>query len=108
MTKTEVLTEADMACYTTKDLGRNRVHIYSPNDKDLMNRHNEMQWITQITNALNDNQLFLFAQKIIPLNKQNRTEHIELLVRHIDKDGVLRTPVAFFARNRAVWYGAHI
>lgn len=95
MTKTEVLTKADMACYAAKDLGRNRVHLYTPNDKDLMHRRDEMQWLSQISNALDDNRLFLFGQRVIPLNKNSKTHHIEVLVRHIDSGSILRTPGAF-------------
>lgn len=34
----EVLANADMACYTAKEAGRNRVHIYRPEDQKLKKR----------------------------------------------------------------------
>ncbi len=95
ITKTDVLTFADIACYAAKDMGRNRIHVYLTEDRELQHRRSEMQWITQISNALNENRLFLFAQKVIPLKNNINAEHIELLVRHIDNDGTLRTPGAF-------------
>ena len=50
----EVLSAADVACYTAKDLGRNRVHVYLDGDSELLRRHNEMRWVSRIKQALED------------------------------------------------------
>ncbi|MDP2708119.1 MAG: diguanylate cyclase, partial [Burkholderiales bacterium] len=42
---TEVLSAADSACYIAKDLGRNRLHIYQPDDRAFTQRRGEMQWV---------------------------------------------------------------
>ncbi|HYM48477.1 MAG TPA: diguanylate cyclase, partial [Burkholderiaceae bacterium] len=42
---TDVLAAADSACYVAKDEGRNRIHVYQPDDTLLAQRHGEMQWV---------------------------------------------------------------
>jgi diguanylate cyclase (GGDEF)-like protein len=39
----EVMRTADAACYTAKDKGRNRVHVYQPDDGELSRRQGESQ-----------------------------------------------------------------
>jgi len=49
---TDVLSAADSACYAAKDQGRNRVHIFEPNDLALVHQRGEMQWLQRIRQAL--------------------------------------------------------
>ena len=96
-TTTDLLRRADTACYTAKDKGRNRIHIYHPDDVELAKRHGEMQWISRINEALTENRLQLWAQPIITLGDDTigKGEHFELLVRMQDTDGNVITPDAF-------------
>jgi diguanylate cyclase (GGDEF)-like protein len=41
-TLASVFRAADDACYAAKDQGRNRVHLYQPDDHELAQRHGEM------------------------------------------------------------------
>jgi len=50
--------QADMACFTAKEAGRNRTHIYREDDKALVQHHGEMNWVVRINNAL-EQDLFL-------------------------------------------------
>lgn len=76
----ELLKNADAACYMAKDRGRNRIHVYHGEDIDLSQRHGEMQWATQVQRALDDDRLSLYAQSIRTLETAS-DEHYELLVR---------------------------
>ncbi len=92
----EVLSAADMACYAAKDSGRNRAHVYSADDEDLARRHGEMQWVSRINSALDEDRFRLWAQPIVRLNGKgdNRTKN-ELLVRLLDEKEKLVMPGAF-------------
>lgn len=91
---TELLKEADAACYMAKDLGRNRIHIYHPEDVEIAHRHGEMQWVSKLNQALEEDRFCLYAQTIEPLNGSNQ-KHYELLIRMIDEKGEIIPPGAF-------------
>ncbi|MBT9612972.1 MAG: EAL domain-containing protein [Burkholderiales bacterium] len=87
---------ADAACYTAKDRGRNRVHVYVEEDIELVRRHGEMQWVGRITRAMEENRLRLFVQPIVPLFPSADADvHYEMLLRMLDDDGQLILPMAF-------------
>ncbi len=90
----ELLKQADAACYMAKDLGRNRIHVYHFDDSDIAQRHGEMQWVTRIYRALEENKFYLYAQSIVPLDGSNDA-HYELLIRMKDEDGKIISPGAF-------------
>ncbi len=91
---TELFKQADAACYLAKDLGRNRIHVYHPDDTELAVRHGEMQWVGRISQALDEDRLCLYAQPIISLESGGR-RHYELLVRMLDEQGSIIPPGAF-------------
>ncbi|MFT5738704.1 MAG: diguanylate cyclase (GGDEF)-like protein/PAS domain S-box-containing protein [Gammaproteobacteria bacterium] len=91
---TELMKHADAACYMAKDLGRNRIHVYHPEDAEIAQRHGEMQWISRINQALVDNRFVLFAQEILRLDS-DPGQHYEVLLRMIDEQGNLVPPGAF-------------
>ncbi len=92
----DILSAADMACYAAKDLGRNRIHVYSETDADVARKHGEMQWVSHINQALEDNRFFLYQQSIIPLGSNGvGANHCEFLLRLRKKNGDMVTPGAF-------------
>ena len=91
---TELLKQADAACYMAKDLGRNRIHIYHPEDIELARRQGEMQWVSHINQALDENRFCLYAQAIEPLGN-NMSRHFEFLLRMLDEKGKVIPPGAF-------------
>jgi len=92
----DLLSAADMACYTAKDLGRNRVHIYEYEDAELARRQGEMQWISRITHALEEDRFLLYYQEIAQLNgNKGMQRHFEVLLRMADEKGDIVPPGAF-------------
>jgi diguanylate cyclase (GGDEF)-like protein len=90
----DVLRMADMACYAAKDRGRGRVHIYRADDQELLQRHNEMQWVARLNHALEENRFRLYRQCIMPLSTGGPS-HCEILLRMLDEQGDLIPPGAF-------------
>jgi diguanylate cyclase (GGDEF)-like protein/PAS domain S-box-containing protein len=92
----ELLSAADVACYTAKDLGRNRVHVYEPKDEELARRQGEMQWISRITDAQEHHRLVLYYQEIARITgKEDNVRQMEILLRMRDEQGKLVPPDAF-------------
>jgi diguanylate cyclase (GGDEF)-like protein len=92
----EMLRAADVACYTAKEKGRNRVQVYHPSDSELVQRVGEMAWVQRIRNGLDEQRFCLFAQEIRALNKDEpHHSHVELLLRLRDEDGKLVQPGSF-------------
>ena len=91
---TQLLKQADAACYMAKDLGRNRIHIYHTKDIQLARRQGEMQWVSRINRALDEDRFCLFAQSIVPLDNTGGL-HYELLLRMLDEKGDTIPPGAF-------------
>ena len=97
-----VLSSADIACYTAKDLGRNRIHIYKDDDKELLRRHGEMQWVSRIRTAIMNDEFVLYRQNMTVLKQgqdvsENELRHpsFEFLIRLKDNNGEIIPPGAF-------------
>jgi len=90
-----IMSSADVACYSAKDMGRNQIHLYK--DSDASVRHEEMKWVSRITSAVEENRLELFYQPIIGISKDNAQSrgHYELLLRMRDENGDIVTPDQF-------------
>ena len=91
----QLLSLADSSCYAAKDLGRNRVHVYQDNDVDVMKKKGEMQWVSRINKALQEDRFILYFQLIKPLNSEEPGLHFEILIRMKDEHGNLIPPGAF-------------
>jgi diguanylate cyclase (GGDEF)-like protein/PAS domain S-box-containing protein len=93
---TELLSAADIACYTAKNAGRRRTHVYAPDDVHTQQHRIEMDWATRISEAVEHDRLVLFGQRIANLgDKAAPGEHFEVLVRLRDSDGQLVMPGVF-------------
>ena len=90
-----LMSSADVACYSAKDMGRNQVHLYR--DSDASMRHEEMKWVSRISSAVEDDRLELFFQPIIGINANDDSVrgHYELLLRMRDESGELVSPDQF-------------
>ncbi len=90
-----LMSSADVACYSAKDMGRNQVHLYR--DSDASMRHEEMKWVSRISSAVEEERLELYFQPIIGIGKDSdrKRGHYELLLRMRDEDGELVSPDQF-------------
>ncbi len=62
----QVHAQADTACYAAKDEGRNRLHLYHPDDEELKRRELEMECVNLIRKALAEKRLELHAPANCP------------------------------------------
>lgn len=90
------MSAADSACYIAKESGRNQVQVAHLGDRRLQQRHGEMQWVSRLTRALDQDQFALYYQPIVPCaDRTSRGNFIELLLRMIDDDGTVIAPRIF-------------
>ncbi|MGW8248580.1 MAG: EAL domain-containing protein [Acidiferrobacterales bacterium] len=90
----EVLSAADSACYAAKEMGRNQLYAYHPNDALVSRNVSEMNWTHRIRHALSNDDFVLYHQTIESLQDEEDL-HCEILLRMIDADGSIILPGAF-------------
>jgi diguanylate cyclase (GGDEF)-like protein/PAS domain S-box-containing protein len=92
---TSMLSAADAACYAAKDKGRNRVMVYQADDVELSQRRTQMQWVTRLRQALDEDRFVLYGQPIVPVRSVSaKPAHYEVLLR-LREHGTLVPPGAF-------------
>ncbi|WP_084407361.1 EAL domain-containing protein [Aestuariibacter salexigens] len=91
----QLMSMADAACYMAKEQGRNQIHRYSQQDKHMQRYEKELNWVTQITNAFEQERFVLYFQHYRPLQAAVKGHHYELLLRLRDDEGEIVPPGAF-------------
>jgi len=93
---TQLLAQADIACYTAKQLGRNQVHLYQQADSESTRRYSGILHATQLRDALEQGRFRLYCQPIVPLaTGGNAAMRYELLLRLVADTGEILLPAAF-------------
>lgn len=90
-----ILQAADTSCYAAKEAGRNRVHVWFDTDQVMQARHSEMQWITRLELALDEDRFELYGQRIEPMDGHIDEQHLEVLLRLREPSGKIIPPGAF-------------
>lgn len=93
-TASELLTKADIAMFRAKDLGRNKSHFYTPEDKDIEKMRSRLIWKENILEAINEDRFEVWFQPIVDL-KDDVTRHYEVLARMRGMDGNIILPGPF-------------
>lgn len=90
----ELLSRADIAMYRAKASGRNRCHIYQPEDHDMEKIHSRLKEKERIQKAIEEGRFEPWFQPILCL-EDNKIRHYEALARMRGEDGEILLPGAF-------------
>ena len=88
------MSAADSACYLAKEQGRNRVCIYTASDQAVSRYREGMNWVNEVTEALEHNRLQLYRQKIVAANGGEIIEY-EVVMRLVRANGEIVKPSVF-------------
>ncbi len=92
----QLLSQADIACYSAKDLGRDRIYVYHDEDSETIQRHSEIQQAARIRDVISNDQFRLFCQPIVDVSAgEAGMPQWEVLLRMVDFSGNLVLPSAF-------------
>lgn len=95
LTAHDLLNITDTTCSVAKELGGNRIHIFSEIDTEFARKKMEMSFVNRIYSALEEDRFILYRQNIVPLTGIDEGEHFEILIRLITKEGKLIGPSEF-------------
>ena len=92
-----VLNEADTACYTAKEQGRNRVFAFHDSATSQHMRQTSRGWIKRINDALSEGAFTLLYQPILPIETPRAPglPRVEALLRMGETGGQLILPMSF-------------
>jgi diguanylate cyclase (GGDEF)-like protein len=93
----ELLKASDTSMLTAKSKGRNKSHIFDPSDEKIKRISIEQQSAKMIKEALKEGptRFELFAQDIVPLQKNTDQISYEILLRMWDKNNTFISPGDF-------------
>jgi len=88
----KALSQADIACYAAKDMGRNQVQIHGLEDDRIKNMQKELSWVADINNTPDHNRFSLYLQAIEDIQSDQSASKYEVLLRLNDDEGSLVSP----------------
>ncbi len=91
-----LLSTADTACYMAKEAGRNRIHVTTVDDQEMVRHRSEAERVSLIRAAIEENRFCLYQQAVVAAGQRDgRAPHVEVLARMIAADGSLVQPGDF-------------
>lgn len=91
----DLLSQADVACYSAKRAGRGSVMLYEIARSAAAEQHREIIMASTIREALDRRRLALSVQPIVRAADVGSVDHYEILVRMLNDRGELLMPAAF-------------
>ncbi len=91
----ELLSAADMACYLSKQNGRNQVSVHNPDGPYQSNQQIEQSRVGRLREVIDEDALVLFLQPIQGIQSDAAPSHFEVLMRVPDEQGVLQGPAPY-------------
>lgn len=89
------INKVEHAVFSAKSLGKNRIHFYDEEDDEIKSREEELETITNINAALENDQFELHAQKVASLQSDRDLPFYEILIRMKGDGGKLISPGKF-------------
>ncbi|MCG7867739.1 MAG: EAL domain-containing protein [Candidatus Thiodiazotropha taylori] len=93
----DILKAADQACQRAKNQGRNRIEVYTGGDEESRSQRLELEWVSELSGALQEDRFRLYFQPISAPSNGNKTRSWEVLLRFFNREGELLTPGAFLS-----------
>jgi diguanylate cyclase (GGDEF)-like protein len=92
-----ILSEADTACFTAKEQGRNRVFAFHDASSSQYMRQTSRGWLKRINDALSEGAFTLLYQPIVPIDAPHLAgvPRVEALLRMSETGGELILPMSF-------------
>ncbi|MEX2238763.1 MAG: PAS domain S-box protein [Dehalococcoidia bacterium] len=97
----EVLAHADLACYSAKARGRNRVEFHRAGSEELEMLSGDARWAVQLNDALRGDRFRLLYQPVVNV-ADGKIDHYEALIRLVAADGQLIEAGTFIAAAERV------
>jgi len=92
----QLMAQADVACYTAKEHGRNRVHVYRRVGAEPPESHAQILRAATLRDCVDKGHFRLLCQPIVPLAENSALPmRYEFLLRMVDGGGELIRPRAF-------------
>jgi len=89
----EILRQADTACYQAKESGRNVIEIFTDSNNALEEKRAQMHSVADINHAIENNGFLLYFQEVCCL--KSPISRWEVLIRMYKKPGEFMLPGAF-------------
>lgn len=93
----KALSQADIACYAAKDMGRNQVHVHGTDDDRSRRIQQELSWIADINKQEDESRFSLYLQSIKGIQSEQEASMYEVLLRLNDDEGTTIAPGSFLA-----------
>ena len=94
----QIMSSADIACYSAKASGRNALVVFSESDESMAAQREDVNWLPTLEQALANDEFVLLVSPIAKLDHSRQTYDVtnyQFLLRLVDEDGNEIAPARF-------------